>query len=96
MPRTRVIMLVACCLLFSILPLRATAVGVFGDGSDGALTVSGTEILTADKNYTDLTITASGTLDTRGYVVRVSETLRNDGVIADLGSGGNGGSAGSP
>lgn len=52
---------------------------VFGNGSDGNVTISGTTVLASDKNYIDLTITNSGILLTNGFVVRVDGTLTIQG-----------------
>ncbi|MBI5267929.1 MAG: putative metal-binding motif-containing protein [candidate division Zixibacteria bacterium] len=70
---------------------------LYGDGSDGAFTVSGTQYLAKNMNYSNLTILAGAKLETRGYDVRVSGVLLNGGTITDSysgGKGGNGGSAG--
>lgn len=48
----------------------------FGDGSDGALTISsGTTTITRDMFYNDLTISSSGKMNTSGYRVHVLRTL---------------------
>jgi uncharacterized protein YceK len=41
--------------------------GVFGDGSDGTVTISGTTTLTRDMYYDTLTVQNGGTLKTAGY-----------------------------
>lgn len=51
----------------------------FGDGSDGAATISSPTTLTKDMNYTDLTV--NSTLTTDGYAIYVSGTLSGSGTI---------------
>lgn len=53
---------------------------IYGDGRDGAVTISGTTTLTGDAYYSDLTVT--GTLNTANYRVFVSGTLSGNGTIA--------------
>jgi hypothetical protein len=73
----------------------AEVISGFGDGSNGDKTVSyGTLLMMSDMNYRNLTIQSGATVDTRGHVLRVSETLTNDGTITDGYSGGSGGSGG--
>src|SRR5437773_12466465 len=48
---------------------------VYGDGSDGAHTVAGTETLTRDVLYTTLTVPAGTTLNTAGFIVRASTSI---------------------
>ncbi len=72
-------------------PQIVDAAGVFGNGIDGPLVVSGTFNITADREYTDLTINSGATLETHGFIIRVSGTLLNNGTITDSNSGGNGG-----
>ena len=77
---------------------------LFGNGSDGSVTISSDITLTEDKNYTDLIINSGITVDTNGYIIKVSGTLTNNGTIQNNGSngqdgadgvdGGNGGNAG--
>ena len=73
----------------------ATEAQLFGNGADGDVVVSGTTALTSDLNANNLTITATGVLETNGYTVYVAGTLVNDGIITDSQSGGNGGTGGS-
>lgn len=78
------------------------AVGVFGDGSDGDVTVAGTTTLVRDMFYDDLTIGAAGVLETAGFRVFVRGTLtitaggiiRHNGAIGSAGGGGGGGAGG--
>jgi hypothetical protein len=53
---------------------------LYGDGRDGAATISGTTTLTDDAYYSDLTVT--GTLNTGNFRVFVSGTLSGNGTIA--------------
>jgi hypothetical protein len=50
-------------------------VGIWGDGSDGDVTLSGMNTLSREMNYRNLTLNSGATLNTAGYIVRVSETL---------------------
>ncbi len=53
---------------------------VYGDGRDGAVTISGTTTLSEDAYYSDLEVT--GTLNTANFRVFVSGTLSGNGTIA--------------
>jgi len=71
--------------------------GWFGDGSDGNATITGgTTTLTRDTYYADLTVAATGVLDTNGYRVFVSGTLTivAGGVITNPAGDGSSGSTG--
>lgn len=71
-------------------------IGYFGDGSDGAATISsGTTTLTKDMFYTDLTVNGTGVLDCAGYRIHVSGTLTVDSTSGATikNNGGNGGNA---
>lgn len=48
---------------------------LFGDGSDGDVTISSAVSLTKDMNYRNLTITGAGQLQAAGFIVRVSNLL---------------------
>ena len=65
-------------------------VSIFGDGSDGALTLYSDATLTDDVYYTNLTLSATSTptLSANGYRIFVSGTLTNGGIIEH--KGGNG------
>jgi len=68
---------------------------VFGDGSDGDVTISGSTSLTRDMYYDNLTVEAAGNLNPNGFRIFVKGTLTNEGTIARNGNaGGNGGNAG--
>jgi hypothetical protein len=68
---------------------------IFGNGSDGDFFCPpGTYTLPTNMNYHNLTINASRTLDTAGFIIRVSGTLLNKGTIKDTISGGDGGEGG--
>ena len=67
----------------------------FGEGSDGAATISATTTLTSDKFYTNLTINSGVTLHTGGYRVFVNGTLTNNGTISGNGANGSNGTNGS-
>ena len=68
----------------------------YGDGSDGDDTVppSVTLILTGDRNFRNLTVSAGGTLVVQGHALRICGTLLNEGTIKDTASGGEGGVGG--
>jgi hypothetical protein len=70
--------------------------GIFGNGTNGDVTISSNTTLTSDKCYNNLTINGGITLTTDGYRVRVAETLLNNGTICSsfIGSGGIGGAGG--
>ena len=67
---------------------------LFGDGSDGDVVISSNTTLTEDKNYNNLTVDATFTLNTGGFIVRVLGTLLNNGIITDEDSGGSAGAFG--
>ena len=67
---------------------------IYGDGSDGVVTISSNTTLTADKNYSSLTVNSSIVLSAAGYRIFVSGTLTLTGNISNDGPvGGNGGDA---
>lgn len=74
----------------------------YGDGSDGAGTIAGTTTLTADMNYTSLTVQNGGTLITDGFKIYVQGTctvdagglIHNDGNAGSDGFTSSGGAAG--
>lgn len=59
---------------------------IFGDGSDGDVTVSGVTTLAADKFYANLTVSAGATLNTGGYKIFVNRTLTLNGNITANGT----------
>lgn len=70
---------------------------LFGDGSDGNLTVSGTTTITTDKNYDTLIVQSGGILIVAGARVRCKTLCQVDagGIIhADGGAGAAAGTAG--
>jgi len=79
---------------------------IFGTGKNGALTTSGDITLSADKFYTNLTVSSGDTINTNGFRLFVNGTLTNNGTIDNSasdggdgangvsGSGGNGGAGG--
>lgn len=66
----------------------ALKLGIFGDGSDGAVTISSTTTLTRDMYYSTLTVDATFNLMPDGYFVFVSGTLTNNGTIHAKGNDG--------
>lgn len=76
-------------------PAYAAAPGgglaVFGDGSDGDVTIAADAPLSRDMFYNNLTVNAGITLSTGGYRIFVKGTLTNNGTISRNGNnGGNG------
>ena len=67
---------------------------LWGDGFDGDVTITEDTTLTGNMNYRNLTVLSGVKLNTRGYTVRVLETLTNYGTITDDYSGGASGSGG--
>lgn len=67
---------------------------VFGDGSDGNVTISANTTLTADMYYDNLTVNSTYTLTTAGYRVFVKNTLDNNGTIRWNGNNGEAGAGG--
>ena len=67
---------------------------VFGDGSDGNVTISVNTTLTRDMFYENLTINSSITLTTAGYRIFVKTLLTNNGTISGNGASGGAGGAG--
>ena len=69
---------------------------VFGDGSDGNVTISADTTLTSDMFYNNLTVNDTKTLNAGGYYIYVKNTLTNNGTISRNGNnGGNGSEIGS-
>lgn len=69
----------------------------FGNSSDGNVILSVNTQLSRNMQYNKLTINAGVTLDTRGYTVKVRDTLTNNGSIINtngIGSGATGGTGG--
>ena len=60
-----------------------TASRIFGNGSDGAVSLSGSVTLTSDKYYTTLTLAASTQINSAGYRIFVRDTL----ILPESGSG---------
>lgn len=65
---------------------------IFGDGSDGDVTISGNTTLSSDMYYDDLTINNGVTLTTANYRIFVKGTLTNNGTIENDGNAGSAGS----
>lgn len=65
---------------------------VFGDGSDGNVTIAGTVTLTRDMYYNNLEIPSGQILDPAGYRVFVKGTISGTGTIRRNGNTGNAGS----
>ncbi len=64
--------------------------GIFGTGSDGSHTVVGTETLTEEVHYTDLTVSVGTTIRTDGFRILCTGTLTNNGTIHDDGNDASG------
>jgi hypothetical protein len=64
---------------------------IFGDGNDGDVTITGgTTTLARDMYYNNLTISASGILETAGYRVFVAGTFSHAGIVRNNGAAGSG------
>lgn len=66
------------------------AASIFGNGSDGDVTISANTDLTRDMFYNNLTINAGVTLNAKGYRIFVKNTLINNGTIRNNGLNGDG------
>ena len=83
-----------------ILDVLRYPLAVFGDGSDGSVTISsGTTTLTRDMFYANLTINGTGILNTAGFKVYIGGTLdisaaAAGSIINNGGAGGAGATAG--
>src|SRR3990167_2939204 len=75
-----------------------TAANLFGDGSDGTVSITGTTTLTTDKFYDNLTVESGGILNTASFRVFVKDTLniKSGGIIRNNGNTGNNGTASTP
>jgi len=62
---------------------------IFGDGSDGDVTIASNTTLTRDMFYNNLTVNSSYTLNTGGYRIFVKGTLTNNGTIENNGGDGS-------
>lgn len=68
--------------------------GLFGDGSDGNVTISATTTLSRDMYYNNLTINSGITLFSGGYRIFGKGTLTHSGIVANNGGNGSNASAG--
>ncbi len=68
----------------------------FGDGSDGAVTISANTSLSRDMFYSSLTVDPGILLNPNGYRIFVRGVLTNDGKISGDGSDGGHGQDGGP
>lgn len=66
------------------------AQGIFGDGSDGDVTIISDTDLTRDMYYNNLTIASTKILSTKGFRIFVLDTLTNSGYIENNGTDGSG------
>jgi len=55
--------------------------GVYGDGHDGNVTISTNTSLSGNMEYENLTVNSGITLNVNDYIVKVSDTLINNGII---------------
>ncbi len=71
-----------------------TPLNIFGDGSDGDVTISTSVTMTRDMYYNNLTVNNSGTLDTGGFKIYAKGTLdvtptgviRRNGISGSIGA----------
>lgn len=81
---------------FSVNGTELARENVFGDGSDGDVTIaSGTTTLTSDMFYNNLTIDSGATIDTAGNRIFVLNTFDNSGTVGITAPAGNNGAAAS-
>lgn len=66
---------------------------IFGDGSDGNVTISGDTTLSSDMFYNNLTVNNTKNLDAGGYRIFVKGTLTNNGTIHANGNAGTNGTS---
>lgn len=62
-------------------PASASGLAIFGDGSDGDVTINANTTLTRDMFYDDLTVDATKILTTAGFRIFAKGTLTNNGTI---------------
>ena len=67
---------------------NAPGMAIYGDGSDGDITISTTTSLSRDMFYNNLTVDNGVTLNPNGYRIFVKGTLTNNGTIARDGNNG--------
>jgi len=67
---------------------------IYGDGSDGAVTISSNTTLTADKFYSSLTVDATFTLNADDFFIYCTGIITNNGVISCDGNNASGITAG--
>lgn len=79
---------------FSVNGTRLARQDIFGDGSDGAVTISGNTTLTRDMFYTTLVVDNGFTLNTGGFRIFCSVSLTNNGTISRNGNNGVAGGTG--
>lgn len=72
----------------------AQYVNVFGDGSDGDVTIGSDTTLSRDMFYNNLTMPSTYTINTAGYKIFVKGTLTRSGTGKIFNNGGNGGNGG--
>ena len=70
-------------------PLEISTLGIYGDGSDGDVTISGTTTLSRDMYYNTLLVDNGGTLKMNGYKVFVLKklTVNASGIISNDSTG---------
>lgn len=66
----------------------------YGTGADGDRVISSNWTMDRDYQWQNLTVNPGVTLDTAGRIIKIKETLTNNGTITDSYSGGAGGSGG--
>lgn len=70
-----ILRLFACLLLFFAVAVESPRAQLFGDGSDGDSTITGSVSLSSDMNFNNLDISPGAVLTTNGFDVRVNGTL---------------------
>ena len=69
-------------------------IGIFGDGSDGDVTVAGVTTLTRDMYYNNLTINAGCYIITANFRIFVKSTFTNNGTVMDIAAANKNGTSG--
>lgn len=66
-------------------PFERSMVGLYGDGSDGDATISGSTTAARDLYYNTLTVASGGELKMNGFklFVRVKCTVQSGGIISN-------------
>jgi len=64
-------------------PVPSRPIGIYGDGRDGAVHITTDTALSADINATTVVVDSGVSLFTSGHCVRATQSVTNNGTIAD-------------